>query len=241
MDLKFKVTKLLDRANQLEQNFANDLSDEQRSVIGTHDHWSAKDVLAHIATWKWRLSNYLLTVSQGEIPVRSEDFEKENAKIFVECRTQTWDDVLALMEHGYSSLLESLDLDVSADLESLAVLPWQDDRPLWRLIVSIGYSHPVFHLASLYTEFGDIERANKLHKEIEASLSELDDDPVWIGIIRYNLACHYSLNMETDKAISLLREALSLNPELIDWSKEDPDFEPIRDDPGYLALYSDIK
>jgi hypothetical protein len=34
-----------------------------------------------------------------------------------------------------------------------------------------------------------------------------------------------------------LREALKLNPGLTEWSKEDPDFEPIREEAVYKAIY----
>jgi hypothetical protein len=65
----------------------------------------------------------------------------------------------------------------------------------------------------------------------------LDPSSSWQGTARYNLACHYALIGEAEKAIDGLREALELNPRLTDWSKEDPDFAPLREDPRYMALY----
>ena len=35
-----------------------------------------------------------------------------------------------------------------------------------------------------------------------------------------------------------LAEALRLNPDLIEWSKQDSDLDSIRDDPAYQALYT---
>jgi tetratricopeptide (TPR) repeat protein len=54
------------------------------------------------------------------------------------------------------------------------------------------------------------------------------------GVVQYNLACHYALAGETETAIKKLREALELNPELAEWSKEDSDLASIREEPGYI-------
>ena len=69
-------------------------------------------------------------------------------------------------------------------------------------------------------------------------LSELDESQSWQGVVRYNLACHYALAEETATAIEQLREALRLNPELTEWSKEDSDLASLREEPGYKALYT---
>jgi hypothetical protein len=42
---------------------------------------------------------------------------------------------------------------------------------------------------------------------------------------------------EKEKAIERLKQALDLNPELTEWSKEDPDLASIREEPECLALY----
>jgi predicted Zn-dependent protease len=81
--------------------------------------------------------------------------------------------------------------------------------------------------------------ATKLQEEAAALLAELSENSSWQGIIRYNLACHYALIGETDRAIEGLREALLLNPELTEWSKQDSDLASIRDAPGYQALYTE--
>jgi hypothetical protein len=40
------------------------------------------------------------------------------------------------------------------------------------------------------------------------------------------------------EAISNLRESYGLNPSLVEWSKQDPDLDPIREMPEFQALYS---
>ena len=241
MDLMDKVIQLLDRSYQIELDFVAALPEEKRSGIGTHDHWTAKDVVAHCAYWKTHIARNILAVSEGEIPTRTEDYNEMNNQVFEMYRLQPWEEVLVLMERGYRSLLDCLELEILSDLDNRDVLPWQEGRPIWREIVGTGYTHPVFHLASLCTEFGEIQRASEIHEEMVASLSKLDDDPEWLGILRYNLACHYSLCGDKERAVSILSESLMLNPSLTEWSKEDPDFKPIRDEPGYKAIYAKLE
>ena len=238
---KQDLIKLLDRCYEIEQEFIARLSDKERAATGTRDHWSAKDILVHSSFWKAHLAENINTMDKGGTPTRSEDYDQANAEIFEEYQHKPWADALALMERGHRALLESLNLDIASDLDRVDIFPWQEDNPLWRNIVGNGYTHSVYHLISAYTEYGDTNSARELNEEMVASLTELDDDPNWRGTIRYNLACFYSISGDSEKAISLLRESLQLVPSLTEWSKEDPDFEPIRDERAYQAIYAELE
>jgi hypothetical protein len=71
-----------------------------------------------------------------------------------------------------------------------------------------------------------------MYQEMTRELTSLDDSPDWQGIIRYNNACSLSLLGDKETAINELGEALKLNPGLTEWSRQDPDFEPIRGGAG---------
>ena len=77
----------------------------------------------------------------------------------------------------------------------------------------------------------------EMYQSMSSLLADLDDSPDWQGNIHYNLACCYSLARQKEKAIRELAEALKLNPALTEWSQQDPDFDPIRAEPGYQELY----
>jgi len=239
MDLKGKILKLIKRGYQEEQALIAGLSEEERSLIGTLDEWSVKDAIAHTATWKGRMAHNLLAVSQGKAPTQVDDYDRENEVIFERFREQPWEQVLALAEDSYRSLADQVGAIEEGELGSQTVLPWQEGRALWELVVGNGYTHVILHLAECHRNRGDTRRADEVSEAMARSSSELDASPRWQGIVRFNLACHYSLSGEKSKAIRELREALKLNPELIKWSKKDPDFEPIREDPEFQSVYEE--
>jgi len=106
--------------------------------------------------------------------------------------------------------------------------------------VGNAYIHAMaMHLGPLLIERGEKEYATELQEKAAKLLSELDESQSWQGAVRYNLACHYALAGETETAIEELREALELNPELTEWSKEDSDLASIREEPDYEALYTE--
>jgi hypothetical protein len=74
-------------------------------------------------------------------------------------------------------------------------------------------------------------------KEYTAMLRKLDSSDNWQGLVDYNFACLLSLSGDQLQALTTLKNALELNPELIEWSKEDPDLAALRGLDDYQALY----
>jgi len=58
------------------------------------------------------------------------------------------------------------------------------------------------------------------------------EDPSYAEAL-YNLACCYSMLGQRDDAIVYLDRAAKLDQQCIDWAKEDPEFDPIRDDEAF--------
>ncbi len=240
MELKSKLVELIERASQAEQALFDRLSEDERAVRGEPDRWSPKDTIAHLAAWKMRLAENLAAAARGEAPVRYEDYEAVNARDFEENRDRSWSEILDQATAASRRLAEQVEKTSEAELRGTETLPWQGERPLWRVIVGTGTIHPLaMHLGSLLLERGDEEYATELQEKTARLLWELDDSQSWQGLARYNLACHYALAGETETAIEKLSEALELNPELTEWSKEDADLASIREEPGYMALYTE--
>ena len=60
------------------------------------------------------------------------------------------------------------------------------------------------------------------------------------GIVHYNLACYHSLAGKKSLAIQYLSQAFELDPQYREMVAEEPDFDPIRDDPEFQMMMSVI-
>ena len=81
-----------------------------------------------------------------------------------------------------------------------------------------------------------MRRAAEITAMLGEPLAALDHSPGWMGTVHYNLACSYALLGQKDDAIAELRQALALTPQLIEWAREDPDLDSLRDEAAYKAL-----
>jgi tetratricopeptide (TPR) repeat protein len=238
MAVKAQILDLIQRAYEEEQALVANLTDAERSAAGTLDHWSAKDVVAHVTAWKERMAHRLAGAEHDETRPTADDTDRANAEIFEEYRHKSWTEVLQEAERAQRDLVQCIQTVTEDELADTQRFPWQNGQPLWRRLVGNGYSHPLAHLAQLYLERGQRDHATQLQETAAQRLLPLDDSASWRGVTIYNLACHYALSGEKEKAIAQLGEALRLNPDLTEWSKQDPDFASIREEPAYRSLYS---
>jgi len=239
VERKMLLLDLLQQAREMEMDFVDALPDQERARTGTLEDWSAKDIISHVAAWKARLADNLLAVSEGRPPTGTEDLDRQNASFFEEHHHETWPEVLRVAAGAFQRFLAQVELLGEQNLGSCEIFPWQGERPLWRLIVGNGYIHPIAHMAEFHRNRGNREQAGEMIGQMSRSMAGLDEGSAWQGAVKYNLACHYSLLGDAAKAIHELRESLVLNPALVDWSKQDPDLDAIRSEPGYQAIYGD--
>jgi adenylate cyclase len=68
-----------------------------------------------------------------------------------------------------------------------------------------------------------------------AKAVELDPDD---ALVLYNVACVYTQLVENDKALDCLERSLTAasSSENLNWIENDPDLDPLRDDPRYKAM-----
>jgi tetratricopeptide (TPR) repeat protein len=239
MKLQTKIIDLLNRTFEIERDLLGNLTEEDRATVGEPSHWSIKDQIAHCAAWNERLAKNISTALQGITPTREEDYEQVNKEIFEVNREKAWEEIIAYFERVHHELVDVIQSIPEISISEGEFLPWQSGRELWKLIIGTSYTHPMTHFSQIYLEKGNADEALKIQEEMAKSLSEMDESPSWLGVCQYNLACFYSLSGQSEKAIRGLKEALHLNPELTDWSRQDPDFDPIREQPDFRAIYDD--
>ena len=230
-----ELTELLKKGYQVEKEFLATLSDEERNAHGTLEIWSAKDSIAHNAYWRKHHAEDVLAVLAGKTPTHMDD--EINEEVYSRYKDQSWEDVYILVSTGLKRMGEAIASISEDDLQRNDFFPWEQGRPLWREIVGTIYMHPITHLSEWHIKRGNPARAAEMYQEMTRQLTRLDDSPDWQGTIRYNNACSFSLLGDKETAINELREALKLNPGLMEWSRQDSDIEPIRGEAGYKALY----
>jgi hypothetical protein len=235
--IKPGLLEVLSSAHEEEQAFLASLSGEERVAGSSAGRWSARDLLTHLAVWKMRLARSLAALIRGEDPAQYDDLTAENAAIFDENRGVLWPALAEWLTQGQDELVkqtQALTDDILYDTRRFA---WQNGQPYWRLIVMDGYWHPTLHLSAFYYERGEPGRLNERVESSTARLRGLDRSISWQGKMLYDLACYYALTRQSATAVARLREALRHDPALTEWSQTDSDLSPIRDDPGYAALY----
>ena len=231
------LKELLEMGSQAEEQFIANLSDAERNQEGTNKTWTAKDNIAHNAHWRKHHAENILAALAGKTPTRTDDINHTNEEIYYQYRDQAWEEIEALARVSCERMEEALNALGDEGLERVDVYPWQEGHPLWRFVVGNIYTHPILHLAGWYGKKGENARVVEMYQSMSSLLADLDDSPDWQGNIHYNLACCYSLARQKEKAIRELAKALKLNPALTEWSQQDPDFDPIRAEPGYQELY----
>jgi hypothetical protein len=235
--VKSQLRSLIDMAHQRQLAQIAALPDAERDEIGTPERWSAKDNLAHTMFWKERLSERLAVAAHGETPTTGDDdFQPINEENFETHRSRSWADVLADDARIHAQLLASLDALSDEDLVEPTRFAWTNGEPLLTNVLG-SYWHVQEHLAQPFRERGDLDGAAQIHELFTRAITQSSLPPVAHAFGIYNLACFYALTGSNAKALDLLGESLRLNPRLTEWSKQDPDFAALRDDPAYQALY----
>lgn len=237
MTLKERLIALLELAYEEEQKLCASLDENEKSEIGKLEQWSAKDIMSHLVYWKEYMVRSITATLRRESPDVRGDVDTINKEVFEANKNTSWDDTLMRLDRVHESAITCVRSVPDEKLIDTNTLPWQEGRPLWGIIAGSGYRHPIIHLAEHYFRRGDNDYAVKLNERAADLTRELSDNPDWLGIVKYNLACCYALAGQHERAINELREALKLNPGLTEWSKEDSDLAAIREYDSYKALY----
>ena len=236
MPSKTNVIDLLHQGQAIEQQFAASLSQAECLAAGSETDWSAKDEIAHAIAWMERFVERIST-PPADAPSRPfDEIDDENAAIFAAHRDQTLEEVLAYAAQVRAALLGTVQALSEEEMNDSALLPWLDGAPPWRSVVGNAFTHPLIHYAGYLTRHGQPALAIRMQEEGFERLLELDPSPAWRGTNLYNLACQHALNGDKEKALALLTEALALQPQLREWSRQDTDLVGLREDPAFLAL-----
>jgi tetratricopeptide (TPR) repeat protein len=229
----FKTTllDLLQQGHLDEEAFLQELNETERTAIGTPEHWSAKDHVAHMTFWHQDLVLKLTAILQHqELPSSAQSEEELNSIVFEKHKLRPWSDIHAESERVYAELIkltEQLSEEDPTASNCFTSISWR--KPLYTAFIGRCYEHDQEHLAQYYLDRHNLPRAIKIREDCANRVIQAEV-PEWVkGSFLYNLACFYAQQNQLEKAAALLQEALTLAPRLKERSKSDPELVALRD------------
>jgi hypothetical protein len=212
------------------------LSEAERTANGTWEVWSPKDALAHLVFWQNNLVKILNSLDQT--PPEEAPFEERNHTNYLNYQSAPWSEVHDAYKKSLNEIIARVNTYNDDDLAALKRFPRLPNNSLQATVMGNTYSHTLTHLAELISKQGDENRGFSLQEEGMHKLIEFDPSPRTKGVAYYNLACAYALSGRSERAVELLKQSFPLRPDLIEFSKEDTDFNRVRDLPEFQALYN---
>lgn len=218
-----------------QEAFFATLPDAERAANGTWEVWAPKDAIAHLYFWQ----NNLLTTLNGldQTPPEEEPFEVRNNKNYLHFQARPYAEVYGVYSDSLDEIIARVKGYSEEELTTPNHFPRIANGTLQNLILGNTYSHNITHLGELISKRGTIADGLKLQEEATQKWVAFDDSPQSKGTALYNLACAYALTGDATRTVELLKEGLALRPVLIEFSKEDPDFNLVREQPEFQGLY----
>jgi Protein of unknown function (DUF1706) len=234
-----RVLALLARGQADQDTLAVRLGPEERAARGQLHDWSPKDHVAHNNFWRqdaiWRLQAAL---EGGSPPDTEDDVQAWNDRVFQEQRETPWEQLVGETERlraETGALIQQLSPD---DLSQRDRYPWQRGGSLETLILVNWYDHPAEHWADVYLSRHEIDHALELRQAVATTVRELFvHDPKMYSYMAYKLGGYCARNGRSEQAIGAIRDALTVNPSLSEWVRQDTDLHPLRALPEFQALY----
>jgi DinB superfamily len=224
-----------------ERSFIDGLPETSRHGHGTPDAWSAKDLQDHITAWKHQTVLRLREDPSAVVEESDEDTDRANAEFMAGSAAQSWETVLAAAHTTHATLNQALPELSDSELADTERYAWQDGLPLWRRLAGTLLLHPWMHLAEHAIERGQPDTAAAEALAMVENLEPVSGAPDWAGVIHYNAACILSRAGHLDQALDQLQAGLTIRPDMIAWSKQDSDLEPLRSDDRLASLYASLE
>lgn len=96
------------------------------------------------------------------------------------------------------------------------------------------YTAVIELLAGLYTKQGRISDGLRMDRRLVRLQPEN-------ATAHYNLACSLALTRRNAAALRALQQAIALGYNDLDWMQQDPDLDPLKRRPEFLALLDQLK
>lgn len=211
------------------------LPENERTANGTWEVWAPKDVLSHLYFWQSNLLEILNSLDQT--PPEQEPFEVRNQRNYLRFQDSSYDEVYGLYAKSLDEIVVRVKTYSDEDLTTPNRFARIANGSLQQTILGNTYGHNITHLGELVSRRGTPADGLALQEKATRKLIAFDDSPRSTGTALYNLACAYALAGDAGRTVELLNEAFPLRPDLLEFSREDTDFNLVRDTAEFQGLY----
>ena len=230
--MKRELLRVIEAARAKEAEILVPLVDD--SAPASAGVWTAKDNLAHLSVWReYGCAELDAGVGGPDPPELAGTDDEQNAKFYAETHDLPAKDVVERASRSWAELARRV-ADCSED-QLQGPRPGHPEQQLWEAASGNGYGHLAEHLGYWYADAGDEDRAEATAVWAYQMATTVPSDNVH-GIAEYNFACFFAKRARLEEALPHLKKGLELRPDLHAWASEDPDLDPIRDDPEVAAL-----
>jgi hypothetical protein len=198
------------------------------------DRWAAPAAIAHNTEFKHQQVRRLQAVLSGTPPPAFGDIDHASAQVYQRYAGQPADAVAAASRRVTDELIGALPAIPDEDLTDPRRHSWLGGRQLWLQIIVRGFWHPTGHVGEYYLAHGQPERGIALHSRAVETAGRLGAPAPARGMACYGLGCAQARSGRADDAVAAIRQAVSLNPELLASARRDPDLTALRE-AGRLA------
>ena len=197
--------------------------------------WTAKDQLAHLASWRLINAAELEALrTGGEAPQVAAEDDDENGKIYAQTHDLPAAEVLDMAGRSWDTFAAAVEACSEEDL--LKPRPRRPQQHAWNAVPNNTYFHLAEHLAYWRRDDGDVAGAlGAMRWGAELARATFPDSPQTAAAV-YNLGCMYAKDGDAAGALPYLRAAFEADPALLDWAPKDTDLDPIRSDPEVVSL-----
>jgi hypothetical protein len=233
--IKPKLLALLREARVEMHVWIDALTEAERAATGSPSAWAPKDLLAHLTSWRRVAVARVIAVRHGEQPLGGEEVQRHNDATFARERMRPWPDVLADSDDAFEALLIQVEALTEPQLAETGY-PWLDGFPFWASVAGT-FEHTLEHLADYYREHGGWPHAEHLLDRQAAGLLALDGSDHMRAYVSYSQGGFWATAGRPDRAIPLLRDALTCDPQLVAEAQHDTRLDALRGLPEFQSLF----
>jgi hypothetical protein len=203
---------------------------------GSPDCWAAAPLIAHNTEFKRQQVQRLDAIRLGQTPPAFAEIDHRSGDVYRRYRQQGADQVAQASRDTTAALIDGLSATSDEDLLDPSRNPWLAGRQLGLQIIVRGFWHPMGHIAEYYASHAEPGRAGAMQAHAVAVAEYLKAPDAARGMAYYSLACALAQPEVGGDALSPLRQAIGLNPDLVANARRDTDLAVLRDSGQLDAL-----